>query len=176
MILRVLHYNPFSANQLRLEEILRATRNFSIVGLVATQLRAPVGLVIGSVEAGWARAPLSNKSAGIHIALRKPCTPPPSMQGRALAARLKGGFFDLFCLLHVSSSQTTNWVEKRRVSEDCGTSVGIGWMAVQVSKDTAPPLVSSWMPMMESVLSSVLADIVLSTVSALRLHEHVANT
>ena len=72
MILRVLHYNPLSANQLRLEEILRATRNFSIVGLVATQRRAPVALEIGSsrqfgctiVEAGWARAPLSNKSPG----------------------------------------------------------------------------------------------------------------
>ena len=35
---------------------------------------------------------------------------------------------------------------------------------------------SSWMPMMESVLSSVLADIVLSTVSALRLQGHVVNT
>ena len=43
MILRVLHYNPLSANQLRLEEILRATRNFSIVGLVATQRRAQWG-------------------------------------------------------------------------------------------------------------------------------------
>ena len=32
MIFRVLHYNPLSANQLRLEEILRATQNFSIVG------------------------------------------------------------------------------------------------------------------------------------------------
>ena len=72
MILRVLHYNPLSANQLRLEEILRATQNFSIVGLVATQRMAPVGLEVGSskqfgcaiVEAGWARAPLSNKSAG----------------------------------------------------------------------------------------------------------------
>ena len=66
MILRVLHYNPLSANQLRLEEILRATRHFSIVGLVATQRKALVGLEIGSskqlactiVEAGWARAPL----------------------------------------------------------------------------------------------------------------------
>ena len=48
MIFRVLHYNPLSANQLRLEEILQATRNFSIVGLVATQRRAPVGLDIGS--------------------------------------------------------------------------------------------------------------------------------
>ena len=33
MIFRVLHYHPFSANQLRLEEILQATRNFSIRGL-----------------------------------------------------------------------------------------------------------------------------------------------
>ena len=81
-MLRVLHYNLLSANQLRLEEILRATRNFSIVGLVATQRRAPVGLEIESskqfgftiVEAGWARAPLSNKSAGVLIALRKPFT------------------------------------------------------------------------------------------------------
>ena len=48
MIFRVLHHNPLSANQLRLEEILQATRNFSIVGLVATQRRAPVGLEIGS--------------------------------------------------------------------------------------------------------------------------------
>ena len=82
MILRVLHYNPLSANMLRLAEILRATRNFSIVGLVATQRRASVGLEIGSskqfgctiVEAGWARAPLRNKSAGVLIALRKPFT------------------------------------------------------------------------------------------------------
>ena len=80
MIVRELRCNPLSANQLRLEEILRATRNFSIVGLVATQRTAPVGLEIGSskqfgctiVEAGWARAPLSNKSAGILIELRKP--------------------------------------------------------------------------------------------------------
>ena len=119
MILRVLHYNPLSANQLRLEEILQATRNFSIVGLVATQRRAPVGLEIGSsrqfgctiVEAGWARAPLSNKSSGVLLALRKPFTteyihqtwtPPPSLQGRAIAARLKGGFFDLFvCCMYL---------------------------------------------------------------------------
>ena len=119
MIFRVLHYNPLSANQLRLEEILQATRNFSIVGLVATQRRAPVGLEIGSsrqfgctiVEAGWARAPLSNKSSGVLLALRKPFTtqhihqtwtPPPSLQGRALAARLKGGFFDLFvCCMYL---------------------------------------------------------------------------
>ena len=119
VIFRVLHYNPLSANQLRLEEILRATRNFSIVGLVATQRRAPVGLEIGSsrqfgctiVEAGWARAPLSNKSSGVLLALRKPFTtehihqtwtPPPSLQGRALAARLKGGFFDLFvCCMYL---------------------------------------------------------------------------
>ena len=113
MIFRVLHYNPLSANQLRLEEILRATRNLLIVGLVATQRRAPVGLEIGSsrqfgctiVEAGWARAPLSNKASGVLLALRKPFTKehihqtwttPPSLQGRALATRLKGGFFDLF--------------------------------------------------------------------------------
>ena len=119
MIFRVLHYNPLSANQLRLEEILQATRNFSIVGLVATQRRAPVGLEIGSsrqfgctiVEAGWARAPLSNKSSGVLLALRKPFTtqhihqtwtPPPSLQGRAIAARLKGGFFDLFvCCMYL---------------------------------------------------------------------------
>ena len=48
MIPRVLHHNPPSANQLKLEEMLRATRNFSIVGLVATQRRSPVGLEIGS--------------------------------------------------------------------------------------------------------------------------------
>ena len=119
MIFRVLHYNPLSANQVRLEEMLRATRNFSIVGLVATQRRAPVGLEIGSsrqfgctiVEAGWARAPLSNKASGVLLALRKPFTtehihhtwtPPPSLQGRALAARLKGGFFDLFvCFMYL---------------------------------------------------------------------------
>ena len=119
MIFRVLHYNPLSANQLRLEEILQATRNFSIVGLVATQRRAPVGLELGSsrqfgctiVEAGWARAPLSNKSSGVLLALRKPFTtehihqtwtPPPSLQGRALTARLKGGFFDLFvCCMYL---------------------------------------------------------------------------
>ena len=78
-----------------------------------------MGLEIGSskqfgcaiVEAGWARAPLSNKSAGVIIALRKPFTsehihqtrtPPPSLQGRALAARCKGGFFDLFvCCMYL---------------------------------------------------------------------------
>ena len=82
-----------------------------------------MGLEIGSskqfgctiVEAGWARAPLSNKSAGILIALRKPFTsehihqtwtPPPSLQGRALAARLKGGFFDLFvCCMYLPPRQ-----------------------------------------------------------------------
>ena len=114
-----MHYNELSANQLRLEEMLQATRNFSIVGLVATQRRAPVGLEIGSsrqfgctiVEAGWARAPLSNKSSAVLLALHKPFTtkhihqtwtPPPSLQGRALAARLKGGFFDLFvCCMYL---------------------------------------------------------------------------
>ena len=137
MILRVLQYNPLSANQLRLEEILRATRNFSIVGLVATQRKAPVGLEIGSskqfgctlVEAGRASAPLSNKSAGVLIALRKPFTsehmhqtwtPPPSLQGRVLAATSQRRFFRSVCLLHVPSSQTTNRIEKR---ENCGTSV-----------------------------------------------------
>ena len=110
---------PVIWNQLRLEEILQATRNFSIVGLVATQRRAPVGLEIGSsrqfgctiVEAGWARAPLSNKLSGVLLALRKPFTtehihqtwtPPPSLQGRALVARLKGGFFDLIvCCMYL---------------------------------------------------------------------------
>ena len=63
------------------------------------------------VEAGWARAPLSNKSSGVLLALRKPFTtehihqtwtPPPSLQSRAMAARLKGGFFDLFvCCMYL---------------------------------------------------------------------------
>ena len=131
MIQRVLHCSLPSANQLKIEETLRATRNFLIVGLVGTQRRASVGLEIGTskqfgctiVEAGWARAPLSNKSARILIALRKPFTsehihqtwtPPPALQGRARAARLKGGSFRSVCLLHVSSSQTTNCVKKRR--------------------------------------------------------------
>ena len=56
-------------------------------------------------------APLSNKSSGVLLALRKPFTnehihqtwtPPPSLQGRALAARLKRGFFDLFvCCMYL---------------------------------------------------------------------------
>ena len=121
---------------------MQATRNFSIVGLVATQRRAPVGLEIGSsrqfgctiVEAGWARAPLSNKSSGVLLALRKPFTtqhihqtwtPPPSLQGRAIAARLKGGFFDLFVCLHVSSAETTNRIEEREISKDCGSTSGM---------------------------------------------------
>ena len=64
------------------------------------------------LEAGLARAPLSNKSAGVLLALRKPFTtghiyqtwtPPASMQGRATAARLKGGFFDSFiCCMYLS--------------------------------------------------------------------------
>ena len=63
------------------------------------------------LEARWAPAPLSNKSSGVLLALRKPFTtehihqtwtPPPSLQGRALAARLKGGFFDLFvCCMYL---------------------------------------------------------------------------
>ena len=139
MIFRVLHYNPLSANQLRLEEILQATRNFSIVGLVATQRRALVGLEIGSsrqfgctiVEAGWARAPLSNKSSGVLLALRKPFTtehihqtwtPPPSLQGRALAQRR---FLRLVCLLHVSSAETTNRNKERGISKDCGSTSGM---------------------------------------------------
>ena len=135
MIFRVLHYNPLSANQLRLEEILRATRNFSVVGLVATQRRAPVGLEIGSsrqfgctiVEAGWARAPLSDNPSGVLLALRKPFTmehkhqtwtPPPSLQGRALAARLKGGFFDrLVCCMYLPPSPQSEalleWLDER---------------------------------------------------------------
>ena len=71
------------------------------------------------VEAVWAGAPLSNKSAGVLIALRKPFTsehihqtwtPPPSLQGRALAARLKGVFFDLFvcCMYLPPRPQTTS--------------------------------------------------------------------
>ena len=82
MLFRMLHHNPLSASQLRLDEILGATRNFSIVALVGTQRKAPVGLEIGSskqfgctiVDAGWARAPLSNKSADVLFALRKPFT------------------------------------------------------------------------------------------------------
>ena len=61
---------------------LNSTRNFSIVALVGTQRKSPFGLEIGSsrqfgctiVEAGWARAPLSNTSAGVLLALRKPFT------------------------------------------------------------------------------------------------------
>ena len=76
----MLHCNPLSASQQNLEEILRATRNFSIVALVGTQRKSPVGLGIRSskefgcttVEAGWARAPLSNKSAGVLCASRPP--------------------------------------------------------------------------------------------------------
>ena len=45
-----------------------------------------------------------------------------------------------------------------------------------MSKDTAPPPLFSWMPTMELVLSSVLADTVLLTVSAFRLQVHVVNT
>ena len=78
-----------------------------------------MGLEIGSskqfgctiVEAGWDRAPLSNKSVGVLIEVRKPFfsehmhqtwTPPPSLQDRALATRLKGGFFDLFvCCMYL---------------------------------------------------------------------------
>ena len=142
MILRVLHYNPFSANQLRLEEILRATRNFSIACLVATQRRALVGLEVGYskqfgctiVEAGWAGAPLSNKSAGdthrtaqtFHFGAHT-----SDMDTTTIIARSSTGgtsqrrFFRSVCLLHVSSSQTTNCIKKRRVSEDRGTSVGM---------------------------------------------------
>ena len=147
MLLRVLHYNPLSANQLRLEDILRATRIFSIVGWVATQRRAPVRLEIGSskqfgctiVEAGWVRAPLSNKSAGILIAVRKPFTSehihqtwtPPHHHYKVEHSRhvSKEGFFRSVCLLHVPSSQTTSCIKKRRIPEDCGTSVGLaGWL------------------------------------------------
>ena len=53
MIFRVLHYNPLSANELRLEEILQATRNFSIVGLVATQRRAPCLVGNWLIETVW---------------------------------------------------------------------------------------------------------------------------
>ena len=131
MILRVLHCNPLSSKQLRLQAILRAT-----------QRRAPVGLEIGSlkqfgctiVEAGWAGAPLSNKSAGILIALRKPSLRNAHIRHghhhhhwkvEHLRHVSKEVFFRFVCLLHVSSSQTTNCIEKRRVSEDCGTSVGM---------------------------------------------------
>ena len=38
-------------------------------------------------------------------------------------------FFRSVCLLHVLSFQTTSCIEKRRVPEDCGTSVGLGgWL------------------------------------------------
>ena len=118
-------------------------------------------------------ARLSNKSAGVLNALRKPFTsehicqtwtPPPSLQGRALAARLKGGFFDLFvCCMHLlprpqAASKRGGYQRTvERLSE---------WLDGCLSEQN--PLFFR-MPMMESVWRSVLADIVLSTVSALRL-------
>ena len=118
----MLHYNPQSGNQLRLEEILRATRNFSIgwFGGYTTEglqwdsrldLQNSFGCTI--VKAGWARAPLSNKSAGVLIALRKPFTsehvhqtwtPPPSLQGSSTRGTSQRRFFRSVCLLHVPSS------------------------------------------------------------------------
>ena len=117
--MRVLHYNPPSANQLRLEEILRATRNFLIVGLVATQRRAPVGLEIGSskqfgcaiVEAGWARAPLSNKigwkthrtAQTLHFGTRTSDMDTTTIIARSSTrGTSQGRFFDLFvCCMYL---------------------------------------------------------------------------
>ena len=147
MILRVLHHNPLSANQLRFEEILRATRNFSIVGLMVTQRRALVGLENGSskqfgctiVEAGWARAQISNKWAGVLIALRKPFTsehifrtwtPPPSLQGRALAARLKRGFFSIGLSVACTFLPGHNLHQKEEGIRGLWNVCWNGWMAV----------------------------------------------
>ena len=107
-----------------------------------------------NVEAGWARAPLSNKSAGILIALRKPFTsehihqtwtPPPSLQGR-------GGY------------QRT--VERLLERLD-------GCLSEQKHRTTPVVLM---MPTMELGWSSVLADIIRSAVSALQQQAHVADT
>ena len=68
---------PLSANQLRLEEILQATRNFSIVGLVATQRRAPVGLEIGSLDAQlWRQGGHAHRSATNHQGYSLLCVNP----------------------------------------------------------------------------------------------------
>ena len=69
---------------------------------------------------------LSNKSAGVLIALRKPLDMDTTIIARSsTGCTSQRRFFRSVCLLHVSSSQTTNCVEKRRVSEDCGTTVGM---------------------------------------------------
>ena len=145
MILRVLHYNLPSANQLRLEETLRASRNFSNVGLVATQRGAPVGLEIGSSKQfgcceGWLGQSPAQKQIGwnthrtaqtLHFG-----THTSDMDTTTIIARSstrgtsQRSFFFSICLsVAVPSSQTTSCIEKRRVPGDGGTSVGVaGWL------------------------------------------------
>ena len=69
------------------------------------------------------RAPLSNKSAGVLLALRKAFTsghvyqtwtPPASMLGRAVAARLKGGFFSISICSSVVSTFHRDHKQPRR--------------------------------------------------------------
>ena len=141
MILRVLHYNLSSANQLRLEEILQATRNFSIVGLVATQRRAPVGLEIGSsrqfgctiVEAGWARAPLSKNRQGYSLLCVNPSPLSTYTRHGRHHRRCRVGH-----LLHVSKEVSLTCLsvacifrrdhkphQREGISKDCGSTSGM---------------------------------------------------
>ena len=98
--------------------------------------------------------------------IRQTWTPPPSLQGRALAARLKGGFFDLFvCCMYLPPRPQT---ASKRGGYQRTVERLLEWLDGCLSDQRHRTL--------ESVLSSFLADIVLSTVSALRLQVHVVNT
>ena len=78
---RILLCSPFSATGLRLAEIVQAIPNYDLVGLVgsqrrylprlpstreASQFKCEGRLVL---DAGWAPAPLSNKSIGVSLVL-----------------------------------------------------------------------------------------------------------
>ena len=96
----------------RLNDILDEAKNFDVVALTGTKRRAPPGLEVARVraenrltlEAGWCRAPLTNSSSGVLIALPhyvseanivRVDTPPNAVQGRSLAVRVRSGWFDL---------------------------------------------------------------------------------
>ena len=92
----------------RLQDLVSNTKNYDVVGLIGTQRRAVVGKEkeaqqssFGSkrflIEAGRARAPLTNKAAGVGLYLgsavkpshvREVRVPPAAVQGRGLLVRL----------------------------------------------------------------------------------------
>ena len=121
--------NPHHAGHERTEDISRQLRAWSVVVLIGTQQHAESDTAVTvnrypfhwSLNFGWRRGPLTNRSCGIKILLghslpkemlREVFCPPASLQGRAGAARLRTGEMDV--LVVASYFATLEHEEMRR--------------------------------------------------------------